>query len=369
MHSEQFSGSGISNISCAYGGVVSNIYSADPCVDKIELVNNDLLSNNKYRFDTIKRLQSYNGDLGINSVYSRSIHGDYLTLWAGCKFTLAFEAKDGINSPIDILKKNSALFTHTVNVPDNVITELKRQEYFLKFLDITVNDLQPRIYYTEDDVNFVKELAKSGNIEISKSIILAAGASTKLRRYQNMSEVLNYFCKKHNLSIVALGSKGELEETQKILDSCDIKSLNLCGKTNIRQSAAAISLSPIMLGNDSGLSHIANAVKTTNVICVGGMYIGRYCPVTSFSNAVMHPIPCYDCHGKCVYENQNLTTYHCISEIPENIVKVALDSAYLNNKPFPEIFISKESNLNQAFLKAVEVLKKEIGLVLTEVGN
>ena len=346
---------------------VANIYSADPCVDKIETVNIDQLSNNYYRFDTIKRLQSYNGDLAINTVFSRSIHGDYLTLWSGCKFSIAFEAKDGVNSPIEILKNNSKLFNHIVDTPTNVVSELKKQEIFLRALDIKINNLQPRIYYTCDDVNYVKELANQANIEISKSLILAAGASTKLKRYPYMAEVINYFCQKHNLSIVALGSKGEWDETQKILDSCEAKSINLCGKTTIRQSAAVISLSPIMLGNDSGLSHVANAVKTPNVICVGGMFIGRYCPATSFSNAVMHPIPCYACHGKCVFEDQNLTTYHCVSEIPVNVVKVAIDNVFLQNKPYPEIFISKNANSNQNYNNAVELLKDEIGLVVTEV--
>lgn len=63
--------------------------------------------------------------------------------------------------------------------------------------------------------------------------------------------------------VVLLGSNkpSELELCQKIAAKIDNRCLNLCGKTNLRQLAAVISLSALVLSPDSAAMHLASALS------------------------------------------------------------------------------------------------------------
>jgi ADP-heptose:LPS heptosyltransferase len=66
--------------------------------------------------------------------------------------------------------------------------------------------------------------------------------------------------------------------------------------------------SQILISNETGTAHIANAVGTPTVCILGGGHFGRFVPYpvlsgqTSHLKVVYHKMPCYGCDWKCVYQ-------------------------------------------------------------------
>lgn len=68
---------------------------------------------------------------------------------------------------------------------------------------------------------------------------------------------------------VIIGSAGDRPGLELLLDNLPSSSLNLVGKTSLSDVAAVISLSRLMITNDSGLAHVAGAVGTPTVTIFG----------------------------------------------------------------------------------------------------
>ena len=67
----------------------------------------------------------------------------------------------------------------------------------------------------------------------------------------------------HEMGVILLGGKNkiEMETCQAITEQCP-SCLNLCGKTNLRELAALLSISKLVLAPDSGSMHLASALGT-----------------------------------------------------------------------------------------------------------
>ena len=85
-------------------------------------------------------------------------------------------------------------------------------------------------------------------------------------------------CSKLNNPIVLLGGKEDMEMADKLSSSLSKDIVNLCGKLSLRESAACIEKSKILLTGDTGLMHIAAALNKPivsvwgNTVPAFGMY-------------------------------------------------------------------------------------------------
>jgi heptosyltransferase-2 len=91
---------------------------------------------------------------------------------------------------------------------------------------------------------------------------LAPGATYYTKRWpaDYFKELIQIILKKHKEPIVLLGSEGERESFAKLMVSERV--INLAGELNLQQAAAVLSHATALVSNDSGLMHMATAVKT-----------------------------------------------------------------------------------------------------------
>ena len=68
-------------------------------------------------------------------------------------------------------------------------------------------------------------------------------------------------CSMINKPIVLLGDQGDYDMAERIRDHCQDKVYNACGFYNINQSASILSQASVVLTNDTGLMHIAAALR------------------------------------------------------------------------------------------------------------
>lgn len=129
----------------------------------------------------------------------------------------------------------------------------------LKFFSNNTFDIQTELFPDKENKHQAKELLK--NFDKNNTIAMAPGSVWNTKRwpeiyYKELSEKL------HNkgYNIVYIGSKQEKELCDRIAP--EKNSLILAGKTSLLLSAAVIEKCSLMICNDSGALHIANAAKT-----------------------------------------------------------------------------------------------------------
>lgn len=86
---------------------------------------------------------------------------------------------------------------------------------------------------------------------------------------------LNEICLKSNLPLVLLGGKEDFNIAEMVFNAHQLKTINLCGKLNLNQSASMINQSVKVITSDTGLMHIAAAYKK-DIISVWGNTIPEF---------------------------------------------------------------------------------------------
>ncbi len=106
-------------------------------------------------------------------------------------------------------------------------------------------------------------------------VALAPGAGFKTKQWplEYFRELIETIEKKHRLPIVILGSKAE-EERFKLLEISDAVH-NLAGKLTLLESAIILSKAKVLISNDSGLMHMATAVKVP-VLAIFGSTVKEF---------------------------------------------------------------------------------------------
>ncbi len=88
--------------------------------------------------------------------------------------------------------------------------------------------------------------------------------------------------------IVLTGSEGECELTQAVARSMTAPALDLAGKTDLGAAAALLRRARLLVANDTGVSHLAAAVRTRSVIVSTGDNPARWSPL----NERLHRVLC-----------------------------------------------------------------------------
>ena len=94
-------------------------------------------------------------------------------------------------------------------------------------------------------------------------IVLAPGSvwHTKAWVPEYYGEVAKFFLKE-GYRVVLVGSKGDEPYCQRAWESSDRKSINLCGKTSLREFFSIVKEAALVISNDSSPVHVAVSLKT-----------------------------------------------------------------------------------------------------------
>jgi ADP-heptose:LPS heptosyltransferase len=157
-------------------------------------------------------------------------------------------------------------------------------------------------------------------------IAIAMGSQHKTK--QLPLSVLIEICKKINQHIVLLGGKKDVETANELCLQVGKTISNLCGKLTLRESAACIDLSNILLTGDTGLMHIAAALNKPivsvwgNTVPAFGMY--PYMPQHPDTYHIIENtnLKCRPC-SKVGFEECPKNHFKCMNEIDiEDIVNL-----------------------------------------------
>lgn len=181
-------------------------------------------------------------------------------------------------------------------------------------------DKSIQITIKDEAVNQVRDILRNAGVDINEELIaIAPGAPWPAKRWniENFISVAKSITQKAR-KILVIGSTQEINLCKQLAD--ETLALNLAGMLNFRQLKAVISLCSLFITNDTGVMHLAAAIRCPMVALIGPGDLTRYYPAGDKEKIVVlhHPLDCspcfkYDCNSK-----------RCLTSVtPEEVVTAA----------------------------------------------
>jgi ADP-heptose:LPS heptosyltransferase len=275
----------------------------------------------RYRWNILRKVRNFGAKIAIQPTYSREFyHGDSLIRASNASKKVS---SAGNMSNRNQLKSNLADRWHTELIPSSPeqLSELERNaEFFSGFIKKLYLPSYPEL-----------ELSCDCNIQELKRksfYILSLGANKKYREwpYKYYAKIAQKIHKKTGWLGLICGAENEFYLGEHIKKLCDAPLQNYTGQTTLSELTCLLAKSQILISNETGTAHIANAVGTPTVCILGGGHFGRFVPYPELSGkinnlkVVYYKMPCYGCDWKCVYHIKDEDPAPCISNISVDAV-------------------------------------------------
>lgn len=200
------------------------------------------------------------------------------------------------------------------------LPEVMRCLELMRFLGIPVmgNDLEFPIFKEDEQELFahveVRDLKKG------EYVCIHPGSRLMSRRWSpEKFAIVGDAMASIGLKVVITGSSDEIELVNYVSSTMKSKSLNLAGRTTLGVLAVLIRDARLLISNDTGVSHIASALKTPSVIISTGSDPDRWSPLDkNLHKTVYHPVECRPCmYATCPIGQpcaENVSTEDVISQ-------------------------------------------------------
>jgi ADP-heptose:LPS heptosyltransferase len=147
------------------------------------------------------------------------------------------------------------------------VSEVERHLYLMEHLGMSLrgNDLEFPTFH-EEQLEFTR-LCKDADLEPKKYICIHPGGRDKKRWWsaEKFANIADKIAAK-GYKIVLTGTLEERPMTNAVIDNMNSPAVNLGGKTDLGTLAELVKNARMILSNDTGVSHIAVAVKTPSVV-------------------------------------------------------------------------------------------------------
>jgi heptosyltransferase III len=148
-----------------------------------------------------------------------------------------------------------------------------------------------------------------------------AAFATKQWSAENFAEIAEFLVQK-GLQIVAVGTKKERETLDKLQQSSQVP-IQRYDNLTLPQITNLASRAKIFVGNDSGIAHIAAAIKTPSVVIFGSSNRAHWSPWTNAPHEIVYePFACQPCAG---YVCEEFGEPRCILSVKVEDVKAAIE--------------------------------------------
>ncbi|MEN9343727.1 MAG: putative lipopolysaccharide heptosyltransferase [Chlamydiota bacterium] len=292
----------------------------DPHIDELFCFSRSSpFSRRKERRNVIKKLKNGKYDVGILLTHSFS---SAWWFWVG-----GVKRRIGYRSNM-----RSWLLTDPLSFPENLNRQhlVATYKQLLQPLDIALSSTPPCLYLKESEKEEARELLAEFKIPKGSTIVgINPGAtygSAKCWLKERFQEVAEKLLKDPTIHVVFFGDTSTAPLVREICSHLPSRTVNLAGKTSLRELTALISLCTLLLTNDSGPMHIADAVETPLIALFGSTsdtVTGPYRKGT-----VIHKhVSCSPC-----YERVCPIDFRCMREISASEVYDAIMNQLHPNK-------------------------------------
>ncbi len=201
------------------------------------------------------------------------------------------------------------------------------------------DELRYRWAVSADEISASKSIIDSlGIVNNRIAMIFPGGGSNpsseapeKRWKAEGFARVAEWLKSSEGLDTILSGSRSDLHVCEEVANLAKVTTFNICGKTEIRLTAAIMAQSCIVLSNDSAPLHISAAVGAPTVGIFGPTGAKHKLPPGDHSVSVSLGLPCSPCYygtfKGCIFEN-----IRCMDELSHQQVIEAMKSL-LNKLP------------------------------------
>lgn len=259
--------------------------------------------------------------------------GSFLIYFSGAKKRIAYtEYTSSYKSKKN--KNYDKLFTHIIN-DATIRHEVQNNLKIINFLGGEVSSDNLEVWINDNDRNLAQSILTKKNIK-QENFLIGIGPGSRVLRKQwpveRFLELINWLLNEIDTRIILFGDKNEACLGQYIAQYLkkDFTSrvMDLVGKATLRQTAAFLTHCKLYIGNDTGLIHIASAVKVP--IIEISSWAKSASPRSHFSSYFYTPWktqsiivnpdePTPPCREYCVFHRP-----HCILQVRVEDVKEAV---------------------------------------------
>ncbi|HEY8400918.1 MAG TPA: glycosyltransferase family 9 protein [Cytophagaceae bacterium] len=174
-------------------------------------------------------------------------------------------------------------------------SEIHRHVQMVHALGADVNDESLELPLFEEEIHRYEKLVKELKLKDKKYICVHAGARDFRRWWgaKNFSFVADKLCEK-GYRIVLTGSNMEKEAVRMVESGMKSSCVNLAGETDLGTLALLIKNAKMLLSNDTGVSHVAAAMKTPSVVIFLISDPERWAPLNKELHKVILPEEAYN---------------------------------------------------------------------------
>lgn len=219
-----------------------------------------------------------------------------------------------------------------VNFKKNKLPDLHIVDRYMETINVFIdgNDMQGLDFFIPDED--VINISTFPEIYHGGYIAFAIGAQHFTKRLP-LDKIIS-ICKKINRPVVLLGDKLDAPVAEKVKSAVGDNIFDACGKFNINQSASIVQKAELVISHDTGLMHIAAALKK-KIISVWGNTIpefGMYPYLSDEKSEIIEVkgLKCRPCskigHNKCPKKH-----FKCMNDIDESRI-VSLCDTIFNGK-------------------------------------
>lgn len=286
--------------------LVAQLFQFHPSVDRVIIYDRKGYHRGAAGFiRMIKELRTNKFDVAF--LFQNAIEAALLTLLSGIPRRAGYTT-DGrrllLNYPVTVTKADK-LMHHT----DYYCQLLRR-------LGVAVGEEQLSLACTEEEQQWAASTLDSDNvIAINPG---AAYGSAKRWLPERFAEVADALASRYGATIVLTGGPGEKEIGCDIAAAMSAPSINMVGKTSVRQMMALLAHSRLLISNDSGPMHVASAFSVPIVAVFGSTDHTTTCPASQNVKIVRKQTECAPCMLR-----QCPTDHRCMTAITADDVVLA----------------------------------------------
>ena len=193
-----------------------------------------------------------------------------------------------------------------------------KQYLFLleKYFDKNFNSENISLKKSDADISHLLDL-KNGR----KKIVLNFNSEADSRRMplEKAVSITNALMNEFDTEFIFIGTENERTFTNEIIERLQNTSqiINLCSKTSLKELAAVLQITNLVITTDSGPAHLANALGTKIIVFFGAGDDAITSPVNkNLLNVIRSDAWCQ----RCVSNTCKLGTQICLTELKENII-------------------------------------------------
>jgi ADP-heptose:LPS heptosyltransferase len=187
--------------------------------------------------------------------------------------------------------------------PDT-LPEILRYTSLLNAMGIETQDSNLEIPLNNNDRAACEALMNTYALRSDRLILVHPGAQLPSRRWpaDRFAQVASLLADE-GWQIAMTGTAAERIFTTRIALATNARAVDLAGKTSLGGLAALVSKARLVVCNDTGMSHVAAAMKTRSVVIASGSDTRRWAPLDHERHRVLaHYPPCRPCSFRdCPY--------------------------------------------------------------------